>query len=206
MSVMKLCYSPTSPYVRKVSVIALETGVDGRIKRMPTSVWSPDTDIATHNPLGKVPALITEGGETLFDSTVICEYLDSLHDGLKLFPPPGGARWTALRRQALGDGILDAGVLQRLESARPESERSPSWTARQAAAVARGLDALEDEAEALDGPITIGHIAIGCALGWIDYRFTDDDWRKDRPTLARWYEIFARRRSMEETVPRESPT
>lgn len=206
MSTMKLRYSPTSPYVRKVSVVALETGLDNRIERIATNVWSPDTDVAAHNPLGKVPALITEGGETLFDSPVICEYLDSLHDGLKLFPPPGGARWTALRRQALGDGILDAGILMRLERGRPENEQSPSWIARQTAVVARGLDALEDEAEALGGPVTIGHIAIGCALGWVEYRFTDDDWRKRRPSLARWHETFARRRSMEETVPREPAT
>lgn len=203
MSAMKLRYSPTSPYVRKVSVVALETGLDQRIERIPTNVWAPSTDVATDNPLGKVPALITEGGETLFDSPVICEYLDSLHDGLKLFPPPGGARWTALRRQALGDGILDAGVLRRLESGRPENERSSSWIARQTATVRRGLDALEDEAEALGGPITIGHIAIGCALGWLELRFPDDDWRENRPSLARWYETFAQRPSMQETVPRE---
>jgi glutathione S-transferase len=200
---MKLRYSPTSPYVRKVSVVSLETGLDKRIERIPTNVWAPSTDVATDNPLGKVPALITEGGETLFDSPVICEYLDSLHDGLKLFPPPGGARWTALRRQALGDGILDAGVLRRLESGRPESQQSPPWIARQTAAVRRGLDALEDEAEALGGPITIGHIAIGCALGWLDFRCADDDWRENRPSLARWHETFAQRPSMQETVPRE---
>ncbi len=203
MSAMKLRYSPTSPYVRKVSVVALETGLDKRIERIPTNVWAPSTDIATDNPLGKVPALMTEGGETLFDSPVICEYLDSLHDGLKLFPPPGGARWTALRRQALGDGILDAGVLRRLEAGRLENERSSSWIARQTAAVRRGLDALEDEAESLGGPITIGHIAIGCALGWLELRFPDEDWRENRPSLARWYETFARRPSMRETVPRE---
>lgn len=203
MSAMKLRYSPTSPYVRKVSVVALETGLDKRIERIPTNVWAPSTDIASDNPLGKVPALMTEGGETLFDSPVICEYLDSLHDGLKLFPPPGGARWTALRRQALGDGILDAGVLRRLEAGRPDDQQSPSWIARQTAAVRRGLDALEDEAEALGGPITIGHIAIGCALGWLELRFPDEDWRENRPSLARWYETFARRPSMQETVPRE---
>ncbi len=206
MSAMKLHYSPTSPYVRKVSVIALETGLDGRIEPIAANVWDPSNKVTDHNPLGKIPALVTEGGETLFDSPVICEYLDSLHDGLKLFPPPGGARWTALRRQALGDGILDAGVLRLLESRRPETEQSAGWIARQSGVVTRGLDALEDEAEALSGPITIGHIAIGCALGWLEFRFADDDWRTNRPSLARWYETFARRRSMEETVPVEPAT
>jgi glutathione S-transferase len=203
MSAMKLRYSPTSPYVRKVTVTALETGLDDRIERIPTNVFLPTTDIAKDNPLGKVPALITEGGETLYDSPVICEYLDSLHDGRKLFPPPGGARWTALRLQALGDGILDAGVLRLLEGRRPETEQSPAWIARQAAAVERGLDALEDETETLAGPITIGHIAVGCALGWLEFRCPDDHWRSKRPSLARWYETFARRPSMEATVPRD---
>jgi len=206
MSPMKLHYSPTSPFVRKVSVVALETGLDSRIEPIPANVWDPSNKVADYNPLGKIPALGTEGGETLFDSPVICEYLDSLHDGLKLFPPPGGARWTALRRQALADGILDAGVLRLLESRRSESEQSAGWIARQSAAVTRGLDALEDEAEELSGPVTIGHIAIGCAVGWLEFRFGDDDWRGNRPALARWYDNFARRPSMERTVPQEAAT
>ena len=198
---MKLRYAPASPYVRKVTVLAIETGLDGRIARVSTDVWDPSTDVAGANPLRNVPTLVTDGGEALYDSPVICEYLDSLHDGLKLFPPPGGARWTALRRQALADGILDAGVARRLEALRPEKERSASWSTRQAAVVKRGLDALEDEAAGLAGPITIGHIAIGCALGWLDFRFHDDHWRDDRPTLAGWFEIFSNRPSMRETEP-----
>jgi glutathione S-transferase len=198
---MKLRFSPASPYVRKVTALAIETGLDGRIERVPTDVWDPSTDVASANPLGKVPTLETDGGEALYDSPVICEYLDSLHDGLKLFPPPGGARWTALRRQALADGILDAGVARRLEALRPEKERSASWLSRQAKVVKRALDALDDEADGLEGPITIGHIAIGCALGWLDFRFHDDHWRDGRSTLARWFEIFSDRRSMRETEP-----
>lgn len=206
MCAMKLRYSPTSPFVRKVCVTALETGLYDRIERIPINVYLPSTDIASDNPLGKVPALITEGGEVLYDSPVICEYLDTLHDGLKLFPPPGGARWTALRQQALGDGILDAGVLKLLEERRPENEQSPAWITKQTAKLARGLDALEDEAEALSGPITIGHIAIGCALGWLEFRFADehDHWRNNRTSLAHWYENFAQRPSMQDTVPREA--
>ena len=203
MSNMKLRYSPTSPYVRKVSVVAIETGLDKHIERFATNVWDPSTDITTDNPLGKVPALITGGGETLYDSPVICEYLDSLHDGLKLFPASTGARWTALRRQALADGILDAGIARLLEQRRPENEQSASWIARQKAVVGRGFDALEEEGDVLAGPVTIGHIAIGCALGWIEFRFADDDWRSGRPSLARWYEGFSKRKSMQETVPQE---
>ncbi|MGF1639433.1 MAG: glutathione S-transferase N-terminal domain-containing protein [Rhodospirillales bacterium] len=198
---MKLYYSPTSPFVRKVTVLAIETGLDRHIERIPTDVWSPSTGITADNPLGKVPTLITDGGEALYDSPVICEYLDTLHDGLTLFPSAGGPRWTALRRQALADGVLDAGVARRLEELRPEGERSASWAARQTAVVGRGLDALEEEARALDGAITIGHVAIGCALGWLDFRFPGDRWRDGRAALAQWFEGFAGRRSMRETVP-----
>lgn len=200
---MKLRYSPTSPYVRKVMITVLETGLAAEIERVPTNVWDPETDIATDNPLGKVPALITGGGETLYDSPVICEYLDSLHDGLKLFPPVGGPRWTALRRMALADGILDAGVARRLEELRPAAERSPAWIERNWRTVRRGLDALEEEAGALDGPVTIGHIAIGCALGWLAFRFPAEPWHTGRPALLAWYERFSLRGSMRETEPQD---
>ncbi len=201
---MKLRFSPTSPYVRKVCVVALETGLFARLELAPTNVWAADTDIGRDNPLGKVPALATDGGEVLFDSPVICEYLDSLHDGVKLFPAAGGARWTALRRQALGDGMLDASVLRLLESRRKETERSSAWLDRQRTAVERALDALEDEAADLGHGVTIGHIAIGCALGYIDFRFAADNWRHRRPALTGWYEEFARRPSMMRTVPKDA--
>lgn len=201
---MKLRFSPTSPYVRKVCVVALETGLFARLDLAPTNVWAADTDIGRDNPLGKVPALATDGGEVLFDSPVICEYLDSLHDGVKLFPAAGGARWTALRRQALGDGMLDASVLRLLESRRKETERSSAWLDRQRTAVERALDALEDEAADLGHGVTIGHIAIGCALGYIDFRFAADNWRHRRPALTAWYEEFARRPSMMRTVPKDA--
>ena len=200
---MRLRYSPTSPFVRKVMVTAIETGLDGRIEIVPTKVWDPATDIAEDNPLGKVPALITDGGEVLYDSPVICEFLDSLHDGAKLFPPSAGARWTALRRQALADGIVDAASGRLLEGKRPDGERSEAWTARLATAMDRALDALEDEADALGDAVTIGHVAIGCALGCMDFRFAGDDWRSARPALAEWYEVFAQRRSFMATMPKD---
>ena len=200
---MKLRYSPTSPYVRKVSVVAIETGLETRIEREPTDIRVPSDDFHRDNPLGKVPVLITAGGETLYDSPVICEYLDSLHDGLKLFPPPGGARWRALRRQALADGILDASVLARLETLRPASEQSPTWIVRQREKIERGIDALAEEAAMLSGPCTIGQIAIGCALGFVDFRMPELDWRRGRSGLANWYDGFAARASMTETVPKD---
>ena len=211
---MKLRYSPTSPYVRKVLVAAIELGLAGRIERVPTDTQDRDSGLAEHNPLGKVPALILDGGGVLYDSPVICEYLDSLHDGPRLFPAAGSARWTALRQQALGDGIMDAAVLRMLETLRrPEALRWQRWIAHQTAKVTRALDQFEAEAAklegalegALEGPPTIGQIAAGCALGYLDFRFPDLDWRSGRPRLAAWHENFAQRPSMQETTPKASP-
>lgn len=168
---------------------------------IPTNPWDPATDLADDNPIGKVPALITDGGEVLFDSPVICEFLDGLHDGYPLIPPTGGARWTALRRQALADGILDASVLIFVETnRRPEAIRWESWIERQTAVVERSLDVLE-EGVASFGHISIELIAIGCALGYLDFRLGDLDWRRTRPNLAEWFRIVSERRSMQETVP-----
>ncbi len=203
---MRLRYSPTSPYVRKVSVSAIELGLAERIARLPTDPHDPNSGLERDNPLGKVPALTLQDGEVLYDSPVICEYLDSLHDGAKLFPPAGPERWQALRRQALGDGILDAAVLRMSETVRRPAElRWPAWLERQGGKIARALDALESEVAGLDGGLTIGQITIGCALGYLDFRFPDDDWRAARPNLAAWYDAFARRPSMQETVPQAPP-
>lgn len=200
---MKLCYSATSPYVRKVVVAGIELGLDGKIVREPTSAWDPGTTLGQVNPLGKVPALVTDDGVALFDSPVICEYLDGVAGGGKLFPPAGPARWTALRRQALADGTSDAAVLRLLESRRPAEKQSADWIARQKTVVARSLDALEAEAKSLGTEVTIGHVAIGCTLGYLDLRFGADAWRDGRPGLARWYEGFAKRPSMSTTVPKD---
>ena len=200
---MRLRYSPTSPYVRKVLVTAIELGLAEGIERVPTDTLDPMSGLSDDNPLGKVPALILEDGEVLYDSPVVCEYLDSLHEGPKLFPPSGPERWRALRRQALGDGILDAAILRMLETLRrPEALRWKGWIDKQAGKVTRALDLLETEAASLGDPLTIGHITIGCALGYLDFRFADDDWRAGHAELAAWYEDFAGRPSMQQTVPK----
>ncbi len=197
---MKLCYSLTSPYVRKVVVCAAELGLGERIERIPSG---PETaaELRRDNPLGKVPALLTDDGEALYDSPVICEYLDSLHDGERLFPAAGEARWRALRLQALGDGVLDAAVFVVMEGRRPESERSPGFVELQKRKIGDALDALEADAGELGGALDIGAITVGCALGYLDFRLSEDGWRTGRPGLAAWYEDHARRPSMVASVP-----
>src|SRR6202043_3922482 len=187
LSTMKLRHAAASPFVRKVMVVAHEHGLVGRIELVPTTV-SPvqaNESLAPENPLMKVPSLTTDDGQVLFDSPVICEYLDSLAGGRKLFPAAGAARWSALCQQALGDGILDALILCRYETTRPEDRRWEGWTDGQMKKAHQGLAAAEREG--LSGPRTIGHVAIGCTLGYLDFRFPNDGWRQRHPRLAAWY-------------------
>ena len=203
---MRLHYNVASPFVRKVMAVAIETGLESRLEpvtRMMTPI-KPDAELARDNPLGKIPCLVTDEGVALFDSRVICEYLDGLHDGPKMFPPAGPARWSALRRQAEGDGIMDAGVLARYETfLRPEERRWPEWIEGQKLKFRRALDGLEAEAEGFGEAVDIGTITIGCALGYLDFRYQDENWRAHRPRLAAWLERFAQRPSMVRTAPSE---
>lgn len=203
---MKLHYNVASPFVRKVMAVAIETGQEDRLEpasRMMTPV-KPDLDLNQDNPLGKIPCLVADDGVVLYDSRVICEYLDSLHDGPKMFPPAGPARWTALRRQAAGDGIMDAGVLARYETfLRPEERRWPEWIDNQKLKFRRALDQLESEAESFGDTVDIGTITLGCALGYLDFRYGDEHWRTPRPRLAGWFDRFAERPSMARTAPVE---
>lgn len=203
---MRLYFAPTSPYARKVVVTAIETGLDDRIEKIVTAPGPDEATLAQANPLGKVPTLVLDDGSTLYDSPVICEYLDSLHSGPPVFPGRGKARWAALRRQALADGILDAAVLRRVEEMRPAEQRSADAVARQWRKVGRGLDVLETEAKAgvlakPAGKLTIGDITAACALGYLDLRFPTEDWRPGRPKLAAWFEAMAKRPSIKATQP-----
>jgi glutathione S-transferase len=184
----------------------METGQDGEIEQIETMVWDPETDIATVNPLGKVPALTTDDGLVLCDSPLICEYLDSRHGGVRLIPPEGPERWQVLNIQAMGDGIMDAAVSQVVERrTRAPEAQSEAWIARQEGKVAAALDFLEQQAAAgrLDGPVTLGTITLGCALGYLDFRFAAAAWREDRPALAAWYQTFAQRPAMVATEPKD---
>ena len=200
---MKLRYSPTSPYVRKVVVTATETGLAERIELVPTNPRDPAAKLEDDNPLGKVPTLVTDDGVALFDSAVICEYLDSLHGGTALMPAAGAARWRELRRVALADGMLDAALLAMGEGRRPEALQWDQWVTLQKGKITAGLDALEGEVGGYGDTVSMSIIAVGCVLGYLDFRFADDGWRTGHPGLAAWYETFAKRPSMVASVPRD---
>jgi glutathione S-transferase len=151
--------------------------------------------------LGKVPALVLDNGQVVYDSPVICEYLDSLHKGACWFPE-GPERWDALTRQALADGILDAAVLSRYETAlRPEALRWDDWFAGQQQKITRSLDQLEQSCSSWNERLDIGSISIACALSYLDFRFAALNWRAERATLHHWYESFAQRPSIATTPP-----
>lgn len=200
---MKLFYSPASPYARKVLVLAHETGLIDRIE-VTAATASPTgsaAEVAAHNPLGKIPALVLEDGTALYDSRVICEYLDGLSTGPRLFPE-GEARWDALTRQALADGLLDAALLTRYERVlRPEAQRWDAWEAGQIGKIGAALDRFETLAADLPA-LDIGTVAMACALGYLDLRFPDLAWREGRPALAAWFATMERRPSMTATVPK----
>jgi glutathione S-transferase len=198
---VKLCFSATSPYVRKVRACAITRGIDRQIELVPTDANASRPDFIAINPLSKVPALITEDGVALFDSPVICEYLDSIGDALPMFPTHGAARWRALKLQAMGDGILDASVPRRGELQKPQDEGRIAWITRQKAAVDRTLDALE--ADPPHRIIDIGSITIACALGYLDFRFAAQPWRAGHQKLAAWYEAFAQNPGIATTVPKD---
>jgi glutathione S-transferase len=154
------------------------------------------------NPLGKIPTLVTDEGGVLFDSIVICEYLDSLHAGATLFPLPGEARWQALRWHALGDGMLDSLILWRNEREQPATQRNPDWLSAFDLKIRNALEAIEREVPELErSPFGIGHITLGCALGYLDYRFAGLDWRNGRKRAAAWFQDLSQRPSMQLTRP-----
>lgn len=197
---LKLFYAPPSPYARKVRALILEKGIESSIVLQRCLPFDKPADLVALNPLSKVPCLVLEDGSALYDSPFICEYLDRL-PGPELLPASGHARWATLGRQALADGILDAGISIRLESQRAETERSPGWIARQAEVIERALNAFEGAIGNFGDTITIAHIALGCALGWLDFRMPDHDWRRQRPQLSHWFGQMSERPSMMATRP-----
>lgn len=202
---MKLWHSPASPFVRKVRVTAFETGLADQMElvEVSTNVIDSDAELRRANPIGKIPSLTLNSGLTIYDSRVICAYLDTLHSGPKLIPAEGERRFRSMTLEALGDGVMDAAVSNRYEIAlRPEEFRWERWSEGQMMKVMTGLDNLEHEwLSELSGPTSLGTISVAAACGYLDFRYGDLDWRGARPGLAEWFAKFASRESMRQTKP-----
>lgn len=204
---MKLIGSLASPYVRKVRIVMAEKKLDYQF--VDEDVWADATTIARSNPLGKVPCLVMEGGEAVFDSRVIVEYLDTLSPVGRLIPTQGRERAEVKTWEALADGVMDAGVLARLEAGwahRAEGERSQAWIDRQLGKVNTGLKAISqglgDKPYCSGIHLSLSDIAVGCALGWLEFRFPDIAWRNTHPNLARLQDKLMQRASFADTQPR----
>ena len=203
---MKLIGSGTSPYVRKVRIVMAEKKLD--YAHVTEDVWSAQTTIGDSNPLGKVPCLIMEGGEALFDSRVIVEYLDTLSPVGKLIPSVGRERAEVKTWEALADGLLDAALLARLEATwggRTEGQRSQAWIDRQLGKVHAALKSmaqgLGEKPFCVGIHLSLADIAVGCALGYLDFRFPQIDWRASHPNLQRLFDKLAQRPSFADTLP-----
>jgi glutathione S-transferase len=201
---MKLIGSFTSPYVRKVRVVMAEKKLDFSFEQ--ENVWVPETTIQQVNPLGKIPCLVMEDGSTLYDSRVIAEYLDTISPVCKLLPPSGRDRTEVKVWEALADGVLDAAILVFLERReRAPEQQSAKWIERQMSKVHAGLremsTKLGDSTYCMGIHYTLADVAVGCALGWLAFRFPDIDWRTDYPNLARLSDKLAERASFRDTVP-----
>ncbi|MDM5177692.1 glutathione S-transferase [Massilia sp. CCM 8695] len=201
---MKLIGSTASPFVRKVRVVMAEKKLDYDLEL--ENVWTAETTIHLSNPLGKVPCLIMEDGSSMYDSRVIVEYIDTLTPVCKLLPPNGRDRSDIKVWEALADGVLDAAVLVRLEKTlRPEEQQSGAWIERQMGKVHAGLAIMS--ANLGESPFckgnhyTLADVAVGCALGWIAFRFPEIDWRTDYPNLAKLFDKLSERQSFKDTVP-----
>ncbi|MBK1719797.1 glutathione S-transferase N-terminal domain-containing protein [Thiocystis violacea] len=199
---MLLRHSHTSPYVRKVTVLLHETGLFDQVTIETIDGWSEPEILTGENPLSMVPTLVLDDGQTLFDSPVICEYLDRCHIGRRMIPATGERHWRVMREQALADGVLDSAILIFMELyKRPEALRWDWWLDLKRRAIRRSLDSLERDADALRERVDLGTIAIAVALSYLDLRGAVGEWRDGRPALAGWHEGFNRRPSMIATTP-----
>lgn len=198
---MKLHHSHASPYVRKVMACAIARGIDGRIETVATNPHVSPPELLADNPLSKLPALVADDGTAIYDSPVICEYLDTQGDAPALFPPVGSAaRLTAQIRHATADGILDAAVGRRGMAQLPQDDGRRAYDSRQKAAVERALAVLE--ANPPQGLADIGAIAVACALGYLDFRFPQEPWREGHPRLAAWFAEVSALPPIARTMPK----
>ncbi|MEW6591384.1 MAG: glutathione S-transferase [Pseudomonadota bacterium] len=200
---MKLVTSLTSPYGRKVRVVLAEKKIPFQLQV--ENPWAPDSVVATYNPLGKVPVLVLEGGVSIFDSRVIVEYLDHASPVSNLIPAEHKSRMAVRGIEALSDGVTDAAVALFLEKKRPADKQSSDWLVLQEKTLFRGLEALSEalgeNTYFLGNGMSLADIACGCALGYLDLRFPEIDWRTAHPNLAKLYDKLMTRASFKDTVP-----
>ena len=202
---MKLYHTETSPFVRKVMIAAHELGLASRIEtvHLRPSPMAPSAELSQKNPLSQIPALVLDDGDVLYDSRVICEYLDTLAPHTSLVPAGGAARFRVLRLQALADGVLDAGILAFYEkNSRPAELHWAPWIDGQLTKVRQGLDALDREAGSFGPEVDVAQIATAAAVGWLEFRGVAGDVREGRAALFRWYDAFRARPSMKATEPK----
>ncbi len=200
---MKLFYSSSSPYARKVRVTAREKGLMGSLTEIECNPFADPAELRGHNQLGKVPTLVA-GALVLYDSTVICEYLDSRTQSPRFIPMAGADRWRVLRAQALADGLLDLAVALTVEQRRPPAQQSDSTQQRWRGQIVGGMNAMHEQLPDLSGILNVGHIAFGVALGYLDFRYPNMGWRNAYPELANWFEGFDARPAMQATLPSDS--
>lgn len=199
---MRFYWNPTSPFVRKVSVALIELGLWDAVERVQTNPRDQASGFWDKNPLAKVPAFELDDGQVLFDSPVICAWLDETHGGGRLSARAEGARyWRLQTLAALADGAIEGGLLARQEGMRPEGEQSPAWVEKQLAIAQRGLDRLDASVGDLAGEPNLAGITTACGVAWLGFRHPQIDWLAGRPRLADWYAGFAERPSMKATVP-----
>ena len=198
---MQLYHAMASPFARKVRVLVREKGLLDRVEEISVNPLADPAALHFVNPLGKVPALVLSDGLALFDSPVICEYLDTISGSPRFLPKEGERRWQVLRTQALADGIMDSGVAMIYESRRPEAQRSPDWQQRRQGSILRSIRQLDDDPALLAGPVNLGSIAVACALGYLDFRLPELDWRQQHPHVANVYASLRELPGMRATLP-----
>ena len=198
---MKLFVSLLSPYVRKVRMVIIEKGLSDRVVLVESAPYDKPADLIAANPLGKIPALVRDDGTALFDSPVICEYLDSLSDKNPLLPAGGEDRIQVLQLLAFADGITDAAYLSTMERRRPADEQSDTaWQALRDK-ISRGLDALEHNTPDINADLNLGALGLAASLGYVDFRHGDMNWRAGRPNLTAWLDEISKREAFKETAP-----
>lgn len=198
---MQLLVSPTSPYARKARVVLREKGLQARIEETFVNPHQDPAELLAQNRLGKIPVLVRDDDSALYDSPVICEYLDAFDGEPSLIPVSGEARWSVLRAQALADGVMDLAVATVMERARPDNEQSPGSMTRWRGKIERAVAGIGEAVADTHGEIDLGRIALAVALSYLDFRMPEYDWRGERPELIDWHANLCARQFMEETAP-----